>query len=155
MSFIGIISSNDVFDDIKNNINNSVLKKKLINIKKNDFKRINNRLDSIIINDNTDKLISDNLLMETKYLIINSDISIKDTTLKKRAMQIITYGMNQKSTITASSIKDDEVLICLQRNLEINNKKIEIQEFKKRVKTLNNKELYSLLVSFIIELLYN
>ena len=154
MSFIGIISSNDVFDDIKNNINNSLLKKKLINIKKNDLKRINNRFDSIIINDNIDQLISDNLLIKTKYLIINSDISIRDTILKKRTMQIITYGMNQKATITASSIKDDEVLICLQRNLEINNKIIEIQEFKKRVKTLNNKEIYSLLVSFIIELLY-
>lgn len=31
---------------------------------------------------------------------------------------MITYGFNTKSTITASSVKEDSILICIQRSFQ-------------------------------------
>ena len=52
-------------------------------------------------------------------------------------LNIITFGFNSKSTITASSVEEG-FLICLQRKIiDINNKVLEPQEIE--VKILNEK----------------
>ena len=45
-------------------------------------------------------------------------------------INVITYGFNSKSTVTTSSVNEENLLLCIQRTiLNINNKKIEPQEF--------------------------
>ena len=42
---------------------------------------------------------------------------------------VITYGFNSKATITASSVEEDNTLLCIQRNIKtIRQKEIEQQE---------------------------
>ena len=71
-------------------------------------------------------------------------------------LKIITYGLNQKATVTVSSITEDRVMACLQRNIEdINNNIIEVQEFIIEDHNITNKKIYSMLVVLIIQQLYN
>lgn len=65
----------------------------------------------------------------SKYIIINSDINTEKNHLLENRKNIITYGMNQKATITMSSISDNKLLISLQKNIEnIKGKEIEVGE---------------------------
>ena len=77
----------------------------------------------------------------TKYLIINADLDNESfKIINDLNINIITYGFNQKSTITASSV-EEELIICIQRKIrDINGKMIEPQEIKvKRIgKKLSN-----------------
>ena len=102
------------------------------------------------------KTYIDNILNCSKYLVINTDNNVVNINIENNNMEIITYGMNQKATVTASSIKEDEILICLQRNIEnINGKVIEMQEFKKKGEKIRNEEIYIILDAFILEQIYN
>lgn len=74
------------------------------------------------------------LLKNVKYLVINSDIGCNLNLLDNLEMTVITYGFNSKSTITASSVNDEEVLVCVQRNiLDVKKRKIEPQEIKREM----------------------
>lgn len=65
------------------------------------------------------------------YFIFNSDIKENLPLLEDLDLKIITYGYNQKATITASSIDENKMMICLQRGIEnIKQKKIEPQEIE-------------------------
>ena len=70
------------------------------------------------------------IVKNVKYLIINAD-KVDMSKIKDANLTIITYGFNNKSTITASSVEDDNLLICLQRNIKgIKGNEIEPQEVK-------------------------
>ena len=93
----------------------------------------------------------------TKFEIINinnkSIENIKNnlSLLKNTKLNIITYGFNAKCTITVSSIKDEDTLICVQRNIKrVNGKIIEEQEFNIKIEKNNIKKLYNTLVIFTI-----
>jgi hypothetical protein len=65
------------------------------------------------------------------YFIFNSDIKENLPLLEDLDLRIITYGYNQKATITASSVDENKMMICLQRGIEnIKQKKIEPQEIE-------------------------
>ncbi len=65
------------------------------------------------------------------YFIFNSDIKENLPLLEDLDLKIITYGYNQKATITASSVDENKMMICLQRGIEnIKQKKIEPQEIE-------------------------
>ena len=71
------------------------------------------------------------LLSNSNNLIVNSDIDTGLDIIKKTNSNIITYGFNPKSTVTASSLENDDALICIQRNITNNNNNIlEPQEIK-------------------------
>lgn len=97
------------------------------------------------------------LISKAKYLVINEDINID--ILKKieieKPVKLITFGFNSKSTITISSIKDEKIIVCLQRNIEkCNGEIIESQE-KQIISKKNNVKIYNNLVVFIINELHN
>ena len=71
------------------------------------------------------------VLENVKYLIINCDVVKSFNVLNDIEINVITYGFNSKATITASSVGEEEILVCLQRNI-INAKKqkVEPQEVK-------------------------
>jgi len=50
------------------------------------------------------------------YLIVNADDKAIFPYLTPRSAKLITYGFNNKACITASSITDDGLHICIQRS---------------------------------------
>lgn len=128
MFFIGIISEGKsekyVKEILKQNINNSnvifINEKNIDNIKNIKFKII--VLNKELINRNLESI-----LLNSEYLILNSDINTK--LVENMNLKVITYGFNLKATVTASSITEDEMLVCIQRNIiDMNNNKFEPQE---------------------------
>jgi len=74
------------------------------------------------------------LLKNAKYLIVNSDIVSNLNVLDNLQITVISYGFNSKATITASSVDEDEVLVCVQRNIiSSKGKIIEPQEIKMKL----------------------
>ena len=68
----------------------------------------------------------------------------------------ITYGLNQKATVTVSSISDTDILIYWQESLE-NRKghRIEIEEKRIRRREKNKLKPYEILIIYILFKIYN
>ena len=160
MTFIGIISDNKSFDEIKENI--PLENMKLIHINNKSIDNIKNiTFETIIINKELKSLeekinVIEKICNKAKYLVINTDIKLDLNLDNNKKINIITYGLNQKSTVTISSITDNSILIDLQRNIK--NKFGEIIEVgEKQVQTsgIGNKKMYEILIIYIIFTIYN
>ena len=98
------------------------------------------------------------IISKTKYLVLNGDIKIEF--LKKmnmeKPMKVITFGFNTKATISISSVKEEKIIVCLQRGIEKFNREI-IGSQEKEIKLIreNDKKIYTKLVIFIIKELHN
>lgn len=80
------------------------------------------------------------LFENSKYLVINADMDSSLEVINNMKLNIITFGFNTKSTITASSVENN-FLICLQRKIiNINKEIIEPQEIEVKIidKKLSN-----------------
>lgn len=163
MSFIGVVSDNKCFDNLKEKIkdNNNDKAINLIHINSKSIQNIKNiRFEAIIINNDLEKLENyqqnlKKICVGSKYLILNTDINKKFDILKNEKINIITYGLNQKSTVTISSISESDILIYLQRNIKnINDETIEVEE--KRIRTRENSKCktYDIMILYIIFMIY-
>ena len=95
------------------------------------------------------------LLSNSNNLIINSDIDTGLNTVENTNSNVITYGFNPKATVTASSLENDDALICIQRNIKnINNDVLEPQEIKVQKLDKNNNP-YIIMSVEILTLLYD
>lgn len=162
MSFIGIIANEKQVNEIKKIISKQDEKNQLqiISINNKSIENILNiKFETIIIMDTIEKLYDEienirKVIRKSEYLIINSDLEIKSEILENIETKTITYGLKQKSTITASSIKEDSIIICIQREIKnIQNKIIEPKEIKIKVK--NSKNINEILAIYSIMALYN
>ncbi len=134
MFFIGIISNkNEAY--ITKKINKNIDKCKVINITEANVENLKNiKFDIILISENSILLEKrqeelKKIIKNVKYLLVNADISINIKFLEQYKIKVITYGFNSKATITISSVSNDELLLCVQRNItNIENMKIEQQE---------------------------
>ncbi len=71
------------------------------------------------------------IAQKASYFILNGDIKENLSILDNLDLTLITYGYNPKATITASSVEENKILICLQRNIKnVYNQEIEAQEIK-------------------------
>lgn len=135
MPFIGIIAEERKSNIIKKQIVErlKIDENLIILIKEKNIENIKNiKFDTIILdrkfnNEKNLKMVLENV----KYLIINCDVVKNFNVLNDIEINVITYGFNSKATITASSVGEEEILVCLQRNI-INAKKqkVEPQEVK-------------------------
>ena len=135
MPFIGIIAEERKSNIIKKQIVErlKIDENLIILIKEKNIENIKNiKFDTIILdrkfnNEKKLKMVLENV----KYLIINCDVVKSFNVLNDIEINVITYGFNSKATITASSVGEEEILVCLQRNI-INAKKqkVEPQEVK-------------------------
>lgn len=135
MPFIGIIAEERKSNIIKKQIVErlKIDENLIILIKEKNIENIKNiKFDTIILdrkfnNEKKLKMVLENV----KYLIINCDVVKSLNVLNDIEINVITYGFNSKATITASSVGEEEILVCLQRNI-INAKKqkVEPQEVK-------------------------
>lgn len=84
--------------------------------------------------------------------ICNEDNTSALEICKNNNLNVICCGMNSKNTVTFSSIKNNILLISLQRNIiNINNNEIEPCEYK--IKLKRNYHKFSILASFLILIL--
>ncbi|MCI8412385.1 MAG: hypothetical protein HFJ40_08230 [Clostridia bacterium] len=163
MSFIGIISDNKSFENIRKKILENIKDSKLniININRQSIENIQNiKFKIIVIDNNLEKFKNQKSTLQkicknTQYIILNTDIHLKMEILQNEKVNIITYGLNQKATITMSSIKETDILISLQRNIE--NIKKEIIEVEEKHIKLNEKDklkAYEILIIYTILIIY-
>lgn len=162
MPLIGIIAKKKDFQLIKKEIRSKEIE--IIEITENAIENLKNiQFDEIIfmkdikLTSDTYKYMSE-AISKVKYLIINSDIQIKalQEMKIKKLVKLITFGFNTKATITISSVKDDKIIICVQRNIEKTNQGIiEAQERDIQITNSKNKKTYNNLIVFIIKELHN
>lgn len=139
MPFIGIISDENVENCIRREILDELKLREssVLFIKEKSIENIRNiKFETVIIARKFKNMeLLKELLKKVKYIIINSDIDTNLQSLDNIQAVVLTYGFNSKATITASSVKEDEILLCIQRNIETKNgETIEPQEIKVELK---------------------
>ena len=119
MSFIGIITNPRNENYIKGFIKQYINIENIIFINEKNIENIKNiKFDTILLGKKIDENeILNKSISKCKYLIINSDLKVYNNKLENLNLQIITYGFNQKATITTSSVSEDKVVIFLQRSI--------------------------------------
>lgn len=157
MIFIGIVTdtkSESYIKRIQNN-NNIFNKYHIIFIKEKSIDNIKNiKFETIVINRefNEEQSLS-KLIAKSKYLIINEDIDMAISLLNDVSSNIITYGFNSKSTITMSSLTEDSIQICVQRNILSKQNEIEQQEISLSKEA--ESEAYDIMLLISMLLVYN
>lgn len=168
MPFIGVIAKESESNFIKKEVTKNAKCKKLevLNINKKNIENIKNiRFDVVVINDDiedffkTSKYLED-IIKKSKFLIVNSDMQEKENFLNMnktielailKDSEIITYGLNQKATITMSSIKSENILICVQKNFKnYYGKIVEEQEVNVEITKNNLKKISNTMAIFTI-----
>ena len=158
MVFIGIMCYEKDFKAIKENSCNNNKDIELIFVQDSNISNLQNvKFDCFIIHEQILNLKNicalEKILKNLKYLIINSDKNTKLDILNSNKINVITYGLNHKCTVTASSIQDDSIMIALQR--EILNKYGKLYEIsEKKIEVNKDLDIYSYMLIFIIEILY-
>lgn len=119
------------------------------------FKNI--KFDIVLISDLENYTKSNNLekiLSSLEICVINADIKRNLEFLDVIRGIVVTYGFNPKSTITASSINDNNISICIQRVIEtVDKKKIEPIEYVEVIDSKENIETSDIIGIKAIELL--
>lgn len=153
MPFIEIIT-----DSKSQNQLNKVITKQMVNncellyIKEKNIENIKNiKLETLVLNRKIENIELINKIAEnTKNIIFNLDLNKEITNTESKK---ITFGYNSKSDITISSVKDDEIMICIQNTIEsIYGKKIEPQEVKVDIKSDVN--VYNIMIIIALTALY-
>lgn len=162
MPLIGIIAKKRDIQAIKKELQESDIK--IIEITKEAIRNVKNiGFEEIIILEDINLELEEykymnEIISKVKYLILNGDIEInvlKGINIDK-PIKVITFGFNTKATITISSVKEEKIIVCLQRDIEkIDGKIIEIQEKEIKIGKENNKKMYNKLAIFIIKELHN
>lgn len=135
MPFIGVIADENNENFIRREI---VEKLKLressvLFIKEKSIENIKNiKFETIIIDRKFKNMeMLKKMLVNTNYLVINTDRIKSIEIFKEYNLKIFTFGFNSKALVTASSVTDDGVLICVRREIEsISGEVIEPQEIK-------------------------
>lgn len=163
MAFIGVITSKRSEEASKkvfiNLFNENIIKKiNVIIINESNIDNIKNVLFETIIINEDNSLIRNKMnslkqiLSKCKFLILNSDMDINLESIYKLKLTVITYGLNLKSTVTASSIENEKLQICIQRSIKnINNKIIEPKEVYVYAK---KNDIYRVMEQCVLEMLY-
>lgn len=124
MFCIGIISKDIELINELISMNNKVI----IITKNNVNKYLNKKIDLLVI----EKKILKNKELEllcnnSNYILLEDNVNL-NVKLKNK-VNIITFGFNHKSTVTISSINNENIIICIQRNIKsLRNINIEPQE---------------------------
>ena len=162
MPLVGIVAKRRDIQAIKKEIREKSIE--IVEITKQSIENIKNiKFEEIIflqnINlDDDEYRYMNKIISNTEYLILNGDT--KNDLLNKiqfqKPIKLITFGFNSKSTITISSVKNEKIIVCLQRNIErIDKKIIESQEKEIRINSIKGEKIYNELVVFIIKELHN
>lgn len=163
MPFIGIIAKESDANFIKNEVTKNAkhTKFEIININKKSIENIKNiRFETVVINDDLTEFLNNSKYLEdiirnSKFLVINSDVVKNLDVLVNNKINIITYGLNQKAMVTMSSIKKENILICVQNKFENSTRQmIEEQEVNVEISKNNLKKICNSMAVFSILAIY-
>ena len=159
MPLVGIIAKKKDIQAIKKELKHceieiiEITPKSVQNIKNINFEEIIINED-IILNEFEYQYMRE-ILSKTKYLIINCDIEI-DMLKKIKLENNFVKKEYYKATITISSVKDERILVCLQRDIQkVDGKIIEAQEKIIYLNDSKSNKIYNELVVFIVKELHN
>lgn len=162
MSFIGIISNKKSFDNIKKKLTEIEGNLSIIHINLKSIENIKNiKFEVIIVDDKISKFCKykeclKKICMDSKYLIINTDINKEYDISKNDENIIITYGLNREATITMSSISDIDILIYRQKTFKNKYaKQEEIEERRIKIQEKNKFKIYEILIIYALFSIYN
>lgn len=147
MAFIGVIAESknemQIKKIISKNLNSENKEHTVITINSKSIDNIKNiRFETILVislEELSKKYSAINeILKNAKYLVINSDIDENNLEfINNTKVNAITFGFNQKATITASSVEDN-LMLCIQRKIiDVNRNILEPQEIE--IKNNNEK----------------
>ena len=138
MPFIGIITDKkneiEIENLLKDKFKKENIKAQVIIINEKSIENVKNiKFNAILINGKNNVIQKANLINKVinnaNYIVINSDIESILQIMNNIESMVLSYGFNSKSTITASSVSDEEIMVCVQREFQnIKNKRIELQE---------------------------
>ena len=162
MAFIGIITSKKNEENLKKSINKKIektnIKLDIMAINSNNIENIKNiKFDTIIMQDENaqilnKKYILQKIISKAKFLILNSDEYKNLEIIGQSDLIVITYGLNLKSTLTISSISNQNICLSLQRT--IINSKGKVIDPKEIMVEKDTSDLYKIMISNILIMLY-
>ena len=164
MHFIGIFSNHSEYEIIKQNIIKIVNRKDLefIHISSKNIENMKNIVFETIVlchqenmNDEQ-KSILNKLCSNCMFIVVNADAFCKTKTICNKKTNCISYGLNQKSTITISSIQEEKAILSIQRNINnLEQKMIEMGEMEIDVKQYKPNQIENILAIFTTYLIYS
>lgn len=162
MAFIGVVTEPRMELQIRQNLKREFEKlnekKTIILINKNSIKNLFNvKFDFLIIDKNVFTNNNDliKIILNSNRIIVNTDYDENLEPIKNLKLNVITYGMNSKATVTLSSVSDTEILLSLQRAIKNYKKElIEPQEIKISGKNFS-KNLYMEMILAIFLIIFD
>ena len=156
MFFLGVVTNQKNESYIKNKLSKVLPSENIIFITDKNILNVKNiKFETIIIDAKINNKVELRKLLSTaKYVILNSDIDMNLEVINDLNLTVITYGFNNKSTFTVSSITENSIIICLQRIIfGKNGTEIEPQEYQFKID--KNIEKYAIIASEIFLILYS
>ena len=156
MFFVGVVTNqkNELY--IKNKLCKIMPVENIIFITEKNITNIKNiQFETIVIDAKiNNKTEIRKIVSNSKYVILNSDIDANVEMMNDLKLTVFTYGFNNKSTFTVSSIQEKNMIICLQRII-LNKRKriIEPQEYEIEIE--ENIDKYAIIATEILTLLYS
>lgn len=156
MFFIGVVTNQKNEEYIKNKLSNVVPAENIIFITEKNILNIKNiKFESLLIDSKINNITElRKIISNSKYIILNSDIEMNLDAIKNLDLVVITYGFNNKSTFTVSSIEENDIIICLQRII-FNRKGNEIEPQEYELKIDKDIDKYTAIAIEIIKILYS
>ncbi len=163
MSFVGIVANDRDFKNIRKAFSSKDISKSisLIEVNENNLENIRNITFETLIFckdlncTNIQTLYLNKICENATYLVMNSDFNMHAPPSSSKKCTIITFGLNQKSTVTVSSISENGFVLSLQQNIIKKNNQIqEMEEKSIKTKNTNNFNLYKILLQYIIKIIY-
>ena len=157
MIFIGIIANQKEFEALNERLD-GLKDIDMVLIDKNNLENLQNvKFDSLIIHQampaGCNLQAFERICQNVQYLIVNVDKNRDIKILKNNQRTVINYGLNHKCTVTLSSIRDDYIMVALQR--EIINKNGNIEEIgEQKVQKTRKLDIYGHLLLAIIDKIY-
>lgn len=121
MSFIGVFTTNKNETKLKHLLKEVSHHHHLFYLHEDTIRNVKNiTFETILIGKDIEKSKERirQLVQKANYLILNVDRKDNVEILKDLNLNLITYGLGSKCTITASSMEEENILICLQRSLK-------------------------------------
>ena len=156
MFFIGVVTNQKNEEYIKNKLSNVVPAENIIFITEKNILNIKNiKFESLLIDSKINSTTElRKIISNSKYIILNSDIEMNLDAIKNLDLVVITYGFNNKSTFTVSSIEENDIIICLQRII-FNKKGNEIEPQEYELKIDKDIDKYTAIAIETIKILYS
>ena len=156
MFLVGIVTNqkNELY--VKKELSDIICKENIIFINDKNISNMKNIKFEFIVIDTQINNIAEfrKIISNSKYVILNSDIENNIEVIKDLNLMIVTYGFNNKSTFTVSSITESNIIICLQRIIfDINKEQIEPNEYK--LENDITTDIYSIIFVKIIKIIYD